>query len=85
MFLFSIACISGTTTYNSKDNIRTSIPFCLDRADGAGRERQQIGRWGLGPNRWSRADFHAPEVVTRLQGAALSPVPPEHFKSLLCS
>ena len=29
MFLFSIACISGTTTYNSKNNMRNSFPFCL--------------------------------------------------------
>jgi len=53
MFLFSIACISGTTTYNSKDNIRNSIPFCLPeyfksfwraapKADCPGKRQSQV-------------------------------------------
>jgi hypothetical protein len=53
MFLLSIARISGTTTYNSKDNIRNSIPFCLPeyfkrfwraapKADGPGKRQSQV-------------------------------------------
>ena len=38
MFLSSIACISGTTTYNNKDKMQNSIPFYLDRSDMACRE-----------------------------------------------